>query len=137
MTQTELLLDALEYYTVDPVGRRCVDGENTCRYSPYSLDKEETSQGCLIGRLLNPELAKKIDDEIGDINIDSLISGYDYTLPEYMNMNNARFLRSCQDLHDIRRNWTETGLSESGQGAVLDIIDEYNLDRKLFSKFLN
>lgn len=137
MTQTELLLDALEYYTVDPVGRRCVNSEGTCRYSPYSLNKEETSQGCLIGRLLSPELAKKIDDEIGDINIDSLISGYDYALPEYMNIDNARFLRACQDLHDGRGNWTPTELSEVGKSKVSDIIKEYNLDKELFSKFLN
>lgn len=137
MTQTELLLDALEYYTVDPVGRRCVSESESCYYSPKSIGKEETSQGCLIGRLLNPDLAKLIDTKEEEIGISTLIKKGLYILPDFMNEDNIYFLSECQSLHDLNRYWEETGLSEDGKSKVSKIIDEYNLDRELFSKFLN
>lgn len=130
------MLNALEYYTVDPFGRRCADSGD-CKYSPYSLDKQESSEGCLIGRLLSPELAKLIDEEYDSVNIDTLIWDEKYSLPNFMNADNARFLRACQNLHDIRHNWSQIGLSGEGQGRLLDIIEEYNLDKSQFEKFLN
>jgi hypothetical protein len=141
MTQTELLLDALEYYTIDPVGRRCIGvdeiGLSTCYYSPKSISKQDTSQRCLIGRLLNPDLAELIDTKESEIGINTLISNGLYTLPSFMNGDNKYFLCDCQSLHDGDRYWTETGLSEYGKTRVSYIIDEHNLDKELFSKFLN
>jgi hypothetical protein len=136
MTNQELLIDALEYYTVDPVGRRCKD-EDGCYYSPKSVGKESTSSGCLIGRLLSPELAELIDSKESEIGINSLINECLYTLPSFMNQDNKHFLSACQSLHDVNRYWTETGLSDIGKNRVLSIIEEYNLDKSQFEKFLN
>jgi hypothetical protein len=137
MSNTELLLDALEYYTVDPVGRRCVDEDNECRYSPVSLGRQETSEGCAIGRLLNSDVAKRIDDRYGSVGIDTLIKKQEKELPDFMNVTNFKFLSKCQNLHDINYYWTKTGLSDIGKNRVSAIIEEYNLDKDKFEKFLN
>lgn len=136
MTQEEILLDALEYYTVDPVGRRC-SNNGICYYSPKTIHKEATSEGCLIGRLLPPELAQKIDTGEFEIGIGSVILEGMYRLPDFMNEDNIDFLEKCQRLHDGDRNWTDAGLSKQGIQGVSEIIERYNFDVNKFSKFLN
>lgn len=135
MNQTELLLDALEYYTVDPVGRRCKD-EDACYYSPKSIGKEGISQGCIVGRLLPPELAEAIDAKYTK-GITSLWESEDFELPDFINKDSIQFLQLCQELHDGDTNWTEIGLSYRGKNKVISILDEYELDKSKFEKFLN
>lgn len=134
MTRDEFLLDMLEYYVPDPVNRRCVNENEECRYSPVTFGIQDRSEGCAIGRKLSPELAKEIDDAEGSIGIEDVLGRYE--LPEYMNDDNSTFLRKCQVLHDLNEHW-DTGLSEKGIDKVICIIDEFKLNKELFTKFLN
>lgn len=134
MTNEQILLDALEYYTVDPVNRRCTDG-GACYYSAKTINKETTSEGCLIGRLLSPELAESIDAKYTK-SIDVIFSNGDFELPDFINAGNAEFLAACQTLHDISSNWSDAGLSNIGKTEVRKIIYNYKLDASKFAKFL-
>lgn len=137
MTKEELLINGLKYYCVNPQERRCIDEKGNCRYSPYSLGKEETSEGCWIGRLLDPEVAKKIDYNEQDVDIVSLIEENYYELPNYMNNVNMDYLNKLQDLHDADAYWTQSGLSELGKEKVTIICNQNNIPLEKVKQWLN
>ncbi len=142
MTTTELLLDALEYYTVDPKNRRCVLGLS-CRYHPSSISKEGTSEGCLIGRLLPEELALELDEK--NLSIYTVFHHDDYIplrkrvekIDPVFNAGNAIFLSNCQTLHDSNIYWGKTGLTSEGKERLSRILNDYisKEDHKLFKKY--
>lgn len=134
MTREAFLLDMLEYYCVNPVERRCAS-RGTCKYSPKSLQLT-TSEGCAIGRKLDPDIAFKIDEDQWDINVSSLIREAHYKLPAYMNLENKGFFESCQYLHDMRDFWDSRGLSNRGKIQVESMILDNALDITKFEKFL-
>lgn len=137
MTRDEILLSTLEYYTIDPINRRCVSDEGYCQYSPITALKKDLSEGCAIGRLLDKDLAREIDVKEWQIGIDDLIAQGEYTLPEFMNKENSAFLYDVQVLHDINKNWKPNGLSFEGVTFVRNIIYKHDLNLNLFTKFLN
>jgi hypothetical protein len=133
MTQTEFLLDELEYYTTD-TNRRCVDG-GACTYSPAKVSKVGISQGCAIGRHLTPELQEELDERGGY----SGVSNPDIfpRLPDNLKELGQNFLYNCQSLHDCDDYWEENSLNEAGKEAVNHIITTHNLDESLFKKYLS
>lgn len=137
MTKEAFLLDGLEYYSVDPGKRRCLNstiavGSNRCKYSPKSIDLS-TSEGCMIGRKLEPALALEWDKIYNAMGI---ISIPEKTIPCWMLSLGRLFLSSCQDLHDCSGNWTETGLSSEGAQKLFHLIKDHHLDITQFQKFL-
>jgi hypothetical protein len=61
MTKKELLLDTIEYYSIDR-NRRC-ELDNSCKYSPKSAGKKGISEGCAIGRHLSEETKEFYDKQ--------------------------------------------------------------------------
>lgn len=137
MSKEEFLLDMLEYYAVDPEGRRC-RGEGMCFYSPETANKP-TSEGCAVGRKLDRSVANAIDKKypcglgIRDI-MDERFEG----IPDYMYDLGYKFIGDCQNLHDVSENWdfTKMSLSLIGQIEVETLIKDYNLDKSKFEKYL-
>jgi len=137
------LLDALDYYTVDPDARRCKnEASNTCVYSPFTIGKI-SSEGCLIGRNLEPQLAKRIDEEQGECGVQDAIVRYRDLIPKELIALDSRgagslftFLERCQSLHDSSPNWCPTGLSPEGRNYLHSIVSQFDLDKSQFSKYL-
>lgn len=137
MTKDEFLLDMLDYYTVDPEGRRCKQ-DYDCFYSPDTINKP-TSEGCAIGRKLDKENADSIDRDFEDgVSIQELIEDEDSRIPQYMYELGYNFLNSCQSLHDKNDNWDFTNmfLSSKGQTELADMINKFDLDKSKFEKYL-
>ncbi len=123
MTEKELLLDTIGHYTSN---NRC-RSKGKCRYSPITLGLEGTSEGCAIGRLLDPDLARQIDEKEGAITIEELVETK-YSLPDWMKQMSPAFLSRIQGLHDSDFNWNESGLSEVGKSRVQFICRDYNIE---------
>lgn len=123
MTAQEFLYDTVHHYNLN---NRCVTSTK-CTYSPITIGKEN-SEGCAIGRYLDPELALQIDKEKSDSNagIHHIIDMYPF--PDWMKKLDIEFLRKLQGLHDADSYWTETGLSKSGKHYVRSMCETFNLD---------
>lgn len=139
MTQEEYLLDTLEYYSVDPINRRCISEsiEIGCRYSPVTIKKEGLSEGCGIGRKLSPEAALEWD-KLGTTTIYRIFLRPEMKVlaPEWMQEMDVDFLSDIQRLHDVSYNWCDKGLSNYGKASLVSIIISYELNKELFSKYL-
>ena len=122
--QLALLNETVEYYSADPVGRRCV-GERRCAYSPIKLGLEDTSEGCAIGRKITAELAEEFDAEIGD---SSVSNRYIFDrLPEELKELTVQFLEVIQYLHDSDNSWDGKGLTQIGKERVEQIKRDFKL----------
>lgn len=123
MTAQEFLYDTVHHYNLN---NRCVTTAK-CTYSPITIGKEN-SEGCAIGRWIDPELAFRIDKEKSDNNsgIHQIIDLYPF--PDWMKKLDTNFLRQLQGLHDTDSYWTETGLSKSGKHYVRYICEFFSLD---------
>jgi len=137
MNKEEFLLDMLDYYTVDPEGRRCRNDGN-CWYSPETANKP-TSEGCAIGRKLDRNVANLIDKEhcLG-IGISSLMDETDNDLPDFMYELGCSFLEACQSIHDKDDNWDFANMCLTNEGRlnVLDTVERFDLDKSKFEKYL-
>lgn len=129
MTSTELFIDTVKHYSVDPINRRCIK-TLLCRYDPRTLGLEGKSEGCAIGRHMTPENAK-IADTSGDLGISLLYESTPELLPEWMQKMEKEFLVDIQCFHDNDDNWNENGLSIDGKQYVNRIIEKYKLDVRL------
>ncbi|HEY9490324.1 MAG TPA: hypothetical protein VIQ51_18435 [Chryseosolibacter sp.] len=129
MTNEELLKSTVEYYSEDPVNRRCgvrhEDGHFSCKYRPTS----NRTAGCAIGRHLSYE-AQTTFDSYGGIdrvlwNVDTdderTAENNKAMMPEWMQVMSIDFLIEIQNLHDDSPNWNDKGLTELGKRAVRDI----------------
>lgn len=120
-----LLNDTVEYYSED-IQRRCVDvATSICYYSPTSLNNNEKSCGCAIGRLLEPELRLELDNKARSMNNSAVKNMFEF-LPEDIQSYGLLFLARLQDFHDNDENWDIGSLSERGQMIVDDIKREVN-----------
>lgn len=88
MTRIEVLNDTIKYFWGSKE-RQCV-ANGTCQYKAT-----ETSEGCAIGRLLTPELAASLDQNLGVVN-DKIFN----KLPLSLQSLGQDFLSMLQDLHD-------------------------------------
>lgn len=134
MTSEEILLDMLEFYTNDPT-QRCVDEGGGCYYSDVFVCHK--SEGCAIGRMLDPELSKRLDNLYNTSSIKSIISLHSDLLPKWLLEHDEGFLTYVQTLHDNSRNWTSFGLSEEGKSFVRKIIFECDFNVETFKEFIN
>lgn len=139
MTREEFLLDEIEYYSSN-VKKRCINSIG-CFYSSTNVGNSDISEGCAIGRHLEPELRKKIDEQFSLSDI--LPAGESSSvrndvifnqLPEWMKELGQDFLVKCQRLHDLSTYWDESGLSPEGKSQLFKIIELFKLDKNKFLK---
>lgn len=130
--QEGFLLDALEYYCQDPEKRRCT-GKHDCFYAPITLD----TQGCMIGRKLPLELAKRLDGlKESDLGTGILNNDVFNLLPNSLKELDQEFLYQCQQLHDMNYYWNNKGLTDSGKYKIEIIIRQFKLNESKFEKYL-
>lgn len=99
----ELLVDTALFYNLD---NRCVGNYEQCKYFL------EGKAGCAIGRLIkNKKLAKRLDS----FDAASSVVYVFKRLPDYLKGYGMEFLQDLQDLHDVKENWTDHGLSKDGK----------------------
>jgi hypothetical protein len=92
-TREALVQDALDYYWGKPERQCLVKGsEKLCSYTP-----SETSEGCAIGRLVELEVAEKLQKTNHSINGSLFV-----LLPEWLQVMGLHFLTNLQQLHDGR-----------------------------------
>lgn len=127
MTKEEFLIDTINHYNST---NRCESSDRACKYSPITIDKKET-EGCAIGRHLDPDLAYQIDKELERKNnaIENVMDRY--SLPEWMIQLGKDFLSRVQLLHDYTSNWDTQGLSERGWDKVKSICYDFDIDFEL------
>lgn len=103
--QLEVLEETVKYYS-ENTERRCIKG--SCTYAPENSDKVGISDGCAVGRLLDPELRLKLDEIFSSgggnsgVSNDHLFS----MLPEKVRNLGMAFLTDLQGLHDESYNWS-------------------------------
>lgn len=73
--------------------------------------------GCAIGRKIR---SRKLRDKLDNAPWCGVTAIFD-ELPSYLQKFGIPFLNQLQNLHDIIRHWTETGLSESGVRYVAEM----------------
>lgn len=120
--RTAVLQDTIQYYTQDPIGRRCKNSEECC-YSPKTVDKEATSEGCAVGRLLPTELQEFLDEEYTGhtISYNPLFE----ILPQEIQDLGQLFLGRLQYLHDSDEYWDSQGLTEEGKEYLRQIEENF------------
>lgn len=105
---------------------RCVNTSNgECYYHPATLDLEGVSQGCAIGRHLDPELAKRLDIEFNRVPVSD--DKVFVLLPDNLKELGEEFLSHIQLLHDTDPYWNTTGLSKQGEIFVDRIKEQFGL----------
>ena len=117
-----VLQDTIQYYSQDPIGRRCKDLDLCC-YSPKTVRKESSSEGCAVGRLLSAELREKLDRDYSGIGVsnDTLF----YELPQAIQDLGQLFLARLQFLHDVDKYWNSEGLTEEGKEYARQIEENF------------
>lgn len=130
MTKEEFLIESVQYYIKDPLGRRNVSEGGLCMYSPQKL----TSEGCLIGRHMDLKDAIYVDSQASNIDVGFLKEEYPDCFPKKLKNFNISFLTECQMLHDGSKNWDKSGLTERGLDYLQKICDKYKLKKSTFSK---
>lgn len=113
--QLKVLQETVDYYSADPLNRRStafVDGETICRYNPPN---PKLSDGCAVGRLVDPDLRPRLDGHDGTSQTVGEI--FDQ-LPKDVRSLGRRFLAELQIIHDCDENWDKGGLSDQGRRAV-------------------
>lgn len=139
MSPTEFLIDTIKHYNSE---NRCF-GKHYCTYSPLSSGKEGKSEGCAIGRHLDPEVAYQIDKDhrtsSGEYACASISKKMmnNYPFPDWMKAMEESFLSNMQELHDYMGHWDEKGISDFGWVAVKRICDEHNLNFKYIKSQIN
>lgn len=117
MTKQEFLQNTVDYYSKDPLNRRCVLN-NCCYYDPVKAEKPK-SNGCAIGRYLKKVNRAKFQNQMDDLSHSGIYNVYKTPdalklLPKWMRDMEINFLQVVQNLHDDGSYWTDTGLSQEG-----------------------
>jgi hypothetical protein len=109
-TREELVQDAINYYWGKPERQCFVKGSTTmCSYLP-----SETSEGCAIGRLVELEVAKKLEKENKALDEDSF-----NLLPQWLKKMGQGFLMNIQMIHD------EKILANKNKETVIENLENY------------
>lgn len=117
--QAKVLQETLEYYQQDPEGRRCTY-DSVCSYSPKTVGKESTSEGCAVGRLLTPELRERLDRENEGDNSNQVF----FKLPIEIQELGKGFLKGLQCFHDEDSYWDMEGLTEEGKEQYNRLVEK-------------
>jgi hypothetical protein len=144
MTEQELLIDTIEYYS-ENTSRRCVSDKG-CFYSPRECNenrmawtpkghkrKEYTGDGCAIGRLFKPEDRCKIDNFASEYCEDTSVEQVfqveeilEFT-PGWLQEMDMSFLVDLQCLHDTHSHWDSEGLTDEGHNFAERMYKTYSL----------
>ena len=120
--QIKFLNDTVAHYRLD--NRSTSVGGMRCLY----LAKDDSTEGCAIGRHLPKDLAMRMDDRLfgnpGDWNNEILFN----ELPSWMKEMGRNFLIEIQSLHDNNICWTENGLSGAGLRQVDTLKVQFELN---------
>jgi hypothetical protein len=111
-------------------GNRAITDGSFCCYHPTP-----TSEGCALGRKFTEEEQKVAEKFQGSVDMLTTV-----LIPEYWADFSFEFVCDLQGLHDNRRFWTETGLSESGWarvGKMQRFIRSGEYDRGLLRDYRN
>lgn len=135
LTPEQILVDTLEYYS-GHTERKCATG-NRCVYNPATIHKEEFTEGCAIGRLIDAELAAILDEEntaiASEITLDEIEV---YSEPAFKKIkDNLEFFIELQDLHD-KGYLTKSQLEEYPKSRLKHIIKTNNFNPELFTKWI-
>lgn len=137
--------ETISYYGADPKGRRCsIDVDGPCRYSGTTVNKSFTSEGCAIGRLMDPINALKLDeliagqgDQGGGIAFVHPNPAARPLFPEWILAWPVDVLGHLQILHDSPGNWSrDGGLTRTGVDSVAYIVELLDLDESLMPYYL-
>lgn len=120
--QAKVLQETLEYYKQDPQAKRCKEGK-TCAYSPYTVGKQDTSEGCAVGRLLTPELQQRLDKE----NEGDIVELVFHKLPEEVQSLGLDFLLYLQYFHDSDLYWNAEGLTKKGEQKYKRLMEKVEM----------
>ena len=131
-TLSQVMANLLTYF-VDNPSRRCVKN-NVCFYSGDVFESDEI-RGCLVGILLNPDVAKWADKDVdsGGSVASTMITGAldcGKEIPEIMLGHQGMFNR-FQVLHDTANFWDADGFNKEGKTQLTTTIlmnDELNMD---------
>jgi hypothetical protein len=120
--QLQVLEETVKYYS-ENTERRCVKG--SCTYAPENSDKASISNGCAVGRLLEPDLRLNLDEMFSSGDDSGVSNEYLFSLlPEKVRNLGMPFLTDLQVLHDDNSNWSAgEGLTVSGEGYAQTMGD--------------
>jgi hypothetical protein len=136
MPLEQILVDTLEYYNGHP--ERICGTESKCAYNPATIGKEEATEGCAIGRLIDTELATILDEENTSISTQGTIKDIrDYSEPLYNKIKeNLSFFSELQVLHD-KGEIAKFPLQYGTKEILQNLIKKYNFNPELFTKWLS
>lgn len=108
-TKLEIINETVEYYSVDPVGRRGTIGVDTrmCRY------KTNNGKMCAAGRCMI--------DPPGEAETEYIGAFTDEVFKEEYRGHDMAFWVDLQTLHDDPEYWNEKGLTNPGK-AYLEVL---------------
>lgn len=135
MSLEGILLDTLEYYSRHP--ERICGNESKCAYNPATIGKENVTEGCAIGRLIDIELATILDVEnleISALSCQEKIKQYSEPLYDKI-MKDLDFFSTLQVLHD-QKVIAKLPLEYTATIPIKELIKKYNFNRELFIKWL-
>lgn len=118
--QLDFLNETIAFYNSNNRGVGEPGVNKSCVYSATA-----TSPGCAIGRHIDPDLAKSLDESptgSGIVN-DPVFN----KMPEKLKELTQPFLCQMQSLHDEENFWNENGLSKLGEERVKDIKKTFHL----------
>lgn len=107
----ELLNDTINHYNSN---NRSSSISGQCYYYPVS----DKSEGCAIGRLIKD---KELCKDFGCRNLSDVFE----QIPNELQELGKEFLMELQNLHDLKENWNENGLSENGKEQAEFIREIY------------
>ena len=129
----DILKDTVDYYRVDPVNRRCLDGDGNCMYT-------WGDNHCAVGRYLKPEYQRE-DWESNNESVNELCEdssdgwNIDWCLRDEAHGLDADFWRSLQDFHDSHSCWiTKEDYNKDDEPIGLSRIGKENyrtIERKI------
>lgn len=105
---------------------RC-ESAGTCRYSPKTIGIEDSSEGCLVGRMFTEESQLILDQECAGNswgNVVEKAKTKNIKLPKFM-VDNFDFFSELQLLHDHARYWDYNGLSIDGRERLAVIKKQF------------
>ena len=115
----KFLKDTLEYFNITNLGRN--------EFGGYSY-----SDGCAIGRWLEPNLALELDEYCEYKNTSVMEPDIFTRLPQALKKLGKDFLVAIQHLHDDEDYWAEDGLSAFGKKFVnTQIIECFEIKTEL------
>lgn len=125
------LEEGINYYRADTRRRSIKNG--VCYYNPLNTGNS-ISEGCFIGRQIEPKLRKSISQRQDAGRVNSFFRCNPELIPAKLLKYPIDFLMACQNLHDTDDNWSEAGMTGYGcrqyNGVMENIKDGYYDDKE-------